>query len=101
LRQAHEAGAQTLLILAGQPPVMRIAGQLSPPLVPGPLDWNETRDLAEQLLPTEQRTDFEQTGSADIPFRVGHVSGNLTVFYGNGCHNLIFHLVSGNGKKPA
>jgi Tfp pilus assembly pilus retraction ATPase PilT len=93
-----QSGAQTLLLMAGQPPVMRVQGALSPPLQPEPLDWQVTQGLAEQLLPAEYRSGFEKTGSAELPFHVAGVAGNLTIFYGNGCHNLVFHLTGGNGK---
>ena len=98
LRQAAQAGAQTLLLMAGQSPVVRIAGKLAPPLSTGPLDWTVTQKLAEQFLPEEFRSAFEKNGSAELPFHVGDIAGNVTIFYGNGCHNLIFHLTSGNGK---
>lgn len=97
LRKAAQAGAQTLLLMAGQPPVLRIAGKLSPPLQDTPLDWELTRKLADDLLPVEYRTSFEKNGSADLPFHLAGVAGNLTIFYGNGCHNLVFHLTGGNG----
>lgn len=79
--------------------MVRVAGKLAPPLRPEPLDWTVTQKLAEQFLAPEHRTSLDQHGSADLPFYFAGVYGNLTIFYGNGCHNLVFHLAGGNGNS--
>src|SRR5215207_294601 len=96
LRKAQHAGAQTLLLMAGQPPVIRINGKLAPPLTPEPLDWSITQQLAEQLLTDEYRGTLDKSGSAELPFHLAGIAGNLTIFFGNGCHNLVFHITGGN-----
>ena len=98
LQTAMAAGASKLLLMAGQPPLMRVRSELSPPLAPDPLHWEETEKLAEQFL-AERMTRLDENGSAEVTFQVGGVSGDVTIFYGNGCHNLVFHLQPQNGSS--
>jgi len=99
LATAASAGASKLLLMAGQPPLMRVGPQLSPPLSPEPLHWNDTEKLAEELLPEAVATRLKEHGSAEVPFQRAGVAGEVTIFFGNGCHNLVFHLRPQNGNK--
>lgn len=101
LKTALSAGASKLLLMAGQPPLMRVGSQLSPPLTPDALRWEETEQLAEKLL-AERKSKLDANGSAEVTFDVAGVHGDVTIFYGNGCHNLVFHILPQNGSaKPA
>lgn len=92
LKQAHQQGAQKLLVLANQPPVYRKDGKLSQPLLEAAVSWDETQSLATELLSEDQFQQFDQHGSAEGFFAIGGISGQLTVFYGNASANLVFHL---------
>ncbi|MBX7244084.1 MAG: hypothetical protein K1X53_01220 [Candidatus Sumerlaeaceae bacterium] len=99
VRTAAQAGAGTLLLVAGQRPVMRVGGQLQPPLAEDLLTFHETQAMVETLLNGPQRLVLETDGSVEVPFAVAGVEGRLTVFYGMGSHNLVFHLKGGAGER--
>lgn len=90
---AQSSGASKLQIFAGQPPRMRVAGQLSEPLQPESFHFNDTQSMVELLLTPDELQTLDKDGSVDItpPFD-WHPASSVTVFFGNGCHNLIVHL---------
>jgi len=92
---AHERGANTLLFLVGNPPVIRVGRELQPPLHPRPLTFHDTQALIERLLTPREINFMNEHGNVETRFQVAGVEGTLTVFFGQGAHNLVFHLKSG------
>lgn len=92
LRLAAERGASTVLYLVGRPPVMRIGRELQPPLESRPLTFHETAAMVEQLLSPTELQFMNEHGNVETTFEIGGISGKLTVFFGLGCHNLVFYL---------
>lgn len=92
LECAADASATTLTLLAGHPPQMRVEGRLEPLRETAPLHHDDTEHLAREFLHGPESAKFEETGQVEVPFRAAGREGLLTVFYGNGCHNLVFHL---------
>ncbi|MCX7626330.1 MAG: hypothetical protein N2Z21_08995 [Candidatus Sumerlaeaceae bacterium] len=102
LRLAAQRQATTVLYLVGSPPVMRIGRELQPPMENRPLTFHETEAMVEELLSPTEIQFMNEKGNVETTFNVGGVQGRLTVFYGLGCHNLVFYLdncSSDQGKK--
>jgi len=95
LKLAYERGASTVLYLVGRPPVMRIGRELQPPLEDRPLTFRETEKLVERLLSPQEIIRMNENGNIETRFNIGNITGNLTVFYGLGSHNLVFYLDRG------
>lgn len=92
LRLAAERQASTVLYLVGSPPVMRIGRELQPPIENRPLTFHETEALVNQLLSPQEIQFMNEKGNVETTFDVAGIHGRLTVFYGLGCHNLVFYL---------
>lgn len=65
LRQAREAGASDLFLVAGAAPTVRVHGQLRP-LVPSPLDSAEAGRLCAALVPEARRGNLTAAGTVDL-----------------------------------
>src|SRR6266545_3697293 len=68
LAQAVAQSASDLLLVAGAPPSVRVAGTIVP-LGEGPLDGDEIADAVVPALPPHARRAFQETGIADASFR--------------------------------
>lgn len=99
LRLAVQKRASTVLYLVGSPPVMRIGRELQPPLEERPLTFHETQALAETLLSPAEMQIVNEKGNVETTFDVEGITGHLTVFYGLGCHNLVFYI-EGESSSP-
>lgn len=100
LSLAVERNASTVLYLVGNPPVMRVGRELQPPLEKSPLTFQETQALVEDLLTPSEIQFMNEKGNVETTFDVGGVRGHLTVFYGLGCHNLVFYLDHKTQEAP-
>ncbi len=89
---ARAQGAGRLLILAGAPPVCRVEGELSPPLMQKPLHFSQTQALAGAILTDEQTAELDQEGAVEIDCTVGGQSVRINVFFGDGSHNFVVFL---------
>ena len=73
LRFAHEQGASDLHISAGEPPMMRISGDMkkvkAPPLAP-----EETQTLLYDIMGDAQRKTFDETNDVDFSIDVGDMA---------------------------
>jgi Tfp pilus assembly pilus retraction ATPase PilT len=96
LQRTAGMGAGSVLLLVGRPPVARIGRDLQPPFEEKPLTFHDTERIAESMIADTDRHALLQHGSIDLPFEIGGVSGNATIFYGMGSHNIVFHL----GERP-
>ncbi|MBP7148078.1 MAG: PilT/PilU family type 4a pilus ATPase [Acidobacteria bacterium] len=79
LQMARQAGATDLLLAAGSPPTVRIHGDLKP-LVPAPLEADESARLCSALVPRERRPALAADGSVDVAFTLagtGRCRGNV------------------------
>jgi Tfp pilus assembly pilus retraction ATPase PilT len=89
---AASQGAGSVLFLVGNPPVMRVGRALQPPLDTRPLTFHETLAMVRDVLSGRAANVIEEHGSVEAHFSIGGVTGMVTVFYGQGSHNLVFHL---------
>ena len=73
LRFSHEQGASDLHISAGEPPMMRISGDMkkvkAPPLAP-----EETQTLLYDIMGDAQRKTFDETNDVDFSIDVGDMA---------------------------
>lgn len=99
IRTARNAGATRLLILAGKPIVCRVDGKLSEPLFPGRLHFSQTEALVRAVLQEEQTASLDADGSIEFSYSPSsdedsssHSPVVITIFYGDGAHNLVVHL---------
>ncbi|MGB9693070.1 MAG: hypothetical protein ACPL7D_12990 [Candidatus Sumerlaeaceae bacterium] len=99
LRLAAQCGASTVLYLVGKPPVMRIGRELQPPVDSRPLTFHETAAMVEKLLTPSEQQFMNEKGNVETTFEIEGVSGRLSVFYGLGCHNLVFYLENSRAKS--
>jgi twitching motility protein PilT len=94
LAMAKQAGASDLHLSLGQPPNIRVQGNLCPLPLP-PLDADTVRDLSLSMLTETQRAKFESEMdldfSADIE-SIGRVRGN--VHYSKGSIEAAFRFIS-------
>jgi twitching motility protein PilT len=94
LTMAKQAGASDLHLALGQPPHIRVQGNLSPLALP-PLDTDTVRELSFSMLTETQRAKFEADMdldfSADIE-SVGRIRGN--VHYSKGAIEATFRFIS-------
>lgn len=97
LDQAAINGAETVLFGVGRPPVSRVRGELQKPLHEQPLSFHETAKIAGSVLPEEVLNTLNESGSVEAPFEIGSHRGMVTVFFGMGAHNLVFHLDKADG----
>ena len=89
---AASQGAGSVLFLVGRPPVFRVNGALQPPLPEPPLTFQDTEAMVGSLVDGARLTMLHTNDSFEMPFRVGGVEGTVTIFYGQGAHNLVFHI---------
>jgi twitching motility protein PilT len=68
LERLVERSASDLLLVAGSPPVLRIAGNVVP-LEEGPLDGAEIAEAVVPVLQPHTRRSFKETGIADASLR--------------------------------
>jgi twitching motility protein PilT len=68
LEQVVTQSASDLLLVAGAPPSIRVAGSVVP-LAEAPLDGDEISDAVITALPPHARRSFRETGIADASFR--------------------------------
>jgi twitching motility protein PilT len=68
LEQVVAESASDLLLIAGAPPCIRVAGTVMP-LAEGPLDGEEISDAVISALPPYARKSFREKGIADASFR--------------------------------
>jgi twitching motility protein PilT len=70
LRHAVESGASDVHLKVGQPPVLRIDGELGPLAIESPLGDAELEDVLERVTVTVpvRRAVFEETGDLDIAY---------------------------------
>lgn len=92
LRRAAEAGAGTLLLLVGGPPMMRVGRELQPPMEDTSITFNDTEQLVRELLTADDVKTLDDSGSIEVPFAIAGVTGRVSIFYGGGSHNLVFYL---------
>ena len=94
LAMAKQAGASDLHLSLGQPPNIRVQGNLSPLGLP-PLDADTVRELSLSMLTETQRAKFEAEMdldfSADIE-SVGRIRGN--VHYSKGAIEAAFRFIT-------
>jgi twitching motility protein PilT len=86
LRRAVEIGASDLILTAGQPVLVTVAGRLQPMPGSGTLGPEDTRRIAGSLVTPEQRDRFERDLELDTRFQlpgVGHFRVNLYVQQGH------------------
>ena len=96
LSGAAEAGARTLLLVANQPPGVRVGEEIRTPFGVTPLPFRTTEAFAQALLNEAALQELDRNGSVEVPFDMAGLGGTVTVFYGGGCHNLVFRFgVSG------
>jgi twitching motility protein PilT len=75
LSEAAQRGASDLLIVAGQPPVLRIGGRLVR-MEAAAFDGNDIQQLLGHLLTTRIREKLESDGAADFSLKLGRASGD-------------------------
>lgn len=98
IQSAINAGATRLLILAGKPVVCRIDGKLSEPMFPGRLHFRQTEALTKAVLNEQQMSLLDADGSVEFTYQPLEENSNrhspvlITVFFGDGAHNLVIHL---------
>lgn len=97
LSRAAGAGASSLLLVANQPPGVRVGGEIQTPFGRTPLPFRTTEALALAVLDAAGQQLLDRDGSVEVPFEIAGVGGMVTVFYGGGCHNLVFRLGSTGG----
>ncbi len=68
LEQVVAQSASDLLLVAGAPPMLRIAGAVVP-IGEGPLGGEEIADAVEPALPPHARRAYRETGIADASYR--------------------------------
>ena len=92
LFQAVGLGASTVLFVVGNPPALRLQGQVQS--FPGepPLRYQDTQPLAETLMTPQSLADFNAEGAVEIPFQIGTARGRVHIYYAQGSHNLVFTL---------
>lgn len=102
IASARSQNASKLLILAGKPIVCRIDGQLSEPILPGRVHFNQTERLVTALLSAEQHVTLDTDGAVEIDYTPA-TNGNdgttaksvrINNFFGDGAHNLVVFLDS-------
>lgn len=93
LTVARRDGATRLQVLAGQPPRMRLGEELSGPIQDEAFHFRDTQQIVEELLEANEAAELDRDGSVEVaaPPEWG-ITGTVTVFFGNGCHNLVVHL---------
>jgi twitching motility protein PilT len=99
LEMIVQNGATDLHVSSGSPPLMRVAGKLTPLPFP-PLTASETKNLCYSLLTDSQRHRFEEENELDFSFGIRGLSrfrGNLFVQKGTvgGAFRLIPYEVRG------
>jgi len=99
--RAAAAGARTLLLVANQPPAVRIGSEVRTPFGSTPLRFRDTEAIALAILDERARLELDTNGSVETPFGIAGIRGTVTVFYGGGCHNLVFHLDSTDAGSTA
>lgn len=92
LALAASQGAGSVLFLVGRPPVFRVNGALQPPLPEPPLSFHDTAAMVDSLVDGTRLTMLHTDDSIEMPFQIGGVEGTVTIFYGQGAHNLVFHI---------
>ncbi|MCX7718312.1 MAG: hypothetical protein N2111_07915 [Candidatus Sumerlaeaceae bacterium] len=97
LSRAAGAGASSLLLVANQPPGVRVGGEIQTPFGSVPLPFRTTEAFALAVLDAVGLQLLDRDGSVEVPFEIAGVGGMVTVFYGGGCHNLVFRLGSTGG----
>lgn len=70
---AHKQGASDLHISAGEPPRIRVHGDMMPVKVP-PLDKKEVHNMIYDILNDRQRKIFEETHDIDFSMELGDVA---------------------------
>jgi twitching motility protein PilT len=75
LIEMTQRGASDLLLIAGNPPIMRVGGRLLKTDAP-PLEGNEVAVLFGGLLTTRAREQFESNGAADFSLRLARAAGD-------------------------
>jgi len=74
LIEMAQRGASDLLLIAGNPPIMRIGGRLAK-TDGATLEANEVASLFSPLIAGRTRALFEENGSADFSLRLGRTAG--------------------------
>src|SRR5438105_7266160 len=75
LIEMTQRGASDLLLIAGNPPIMRIGGRLAKVDAPA-LVANEIASLFSQLIAGRTREQFETNGAADFSLRLARPPGD-------------------------
>ncbi len=70
---AHKQGASDLHLSSGEPPRIRVHGEMIPVKVP-PLDKKEVHAMIYDILNDRQRKTFEETHDMDFSFELGDVA---------------------------
>jgi twitching motility protein PilT len=79
LEEMNERGASDLHLTVGQPPRLRVDGNLADSRIAGRLTPQDTQTLAYSVLTEDQKKKFEQENELDLSFAVE----NLARFRGN------------------
>jgi len=89
---AQSRGASRLLILSGKPLVARKNGELTPPLLPSRVHFSQVERLVSALLTQQQHDALNRDGELELVHDFRGRPCPVTVFYGDGAHNIIIHL---------
>jgi Tfp pilus assembly pilus retraction ATPase PilT len=92
LRRAAGARATSVLLLAGQKPVVRVGRELQPPIDDAVLTFHDTQAYAEDILGPGKAAGLEHADSFDVPFDLAGVRGRATIFYAQGAHSVVLYL---------
>lgn len=92
LQLAAARGASRVLFMVGHAPVIRVEGALEPLEEQPLLSFYDTQEIARQLLSEQQDHALDENGSVELPFEIGQVRGSVTIFYGQGSHQIVFYL---------
>jgi twitching motility protein PilT len=98
LRFAVEQGASDLHLSAGQPPILRIDGDLHR-LDAAPLSAEQARTLVLEVMSEEQRKEFQQSLELDFSFALdGKLRFRVNAFQQSRGEGAVFRVV--NSKIP-
>ena len=74
LRKMIEVGASDLHMSSAAPPLVRLHGEISPLFDDVPLSQDELRPLLMEIIPEDNRVEFEETSDADFAHTIPGVA---------------------------
>lgn len=93
VRQAAEAGASDIFLVAGSPPMMRVSGQVRA-MAEEPTDAAAVKELAYAKMSDRHRAEFERTWERDLGLTVPGVTRlRVNVFYERGNVGAVMRLI--------